>query len=189
MTGEIQENSPGEQEKTGKIAHCLNCSNEWVPRNTAAKKRKCPICGKYRVVWKDELMEKSGENELNSGEIQEISGENTGENEEKKENFEEKTEEKLEESINNEFLLNSPGEIEEKNEEEKLSEVMKQSGGFPLIGVYAVVLGVGILAVAGWFLSGRGKRKRSKNIESSETKKELDPLFNQIQKANARRIY
>jgi len=84
MTGENQENSPGEKEKSGRVAHCLNCTNEWTPRDQADKKRKCPVCGKYRVVWKDELPENKPDSSTSPGEKKEKSGENEEKNEEEK---------------------------------------------------------------------------------------------------------
>jgi len=45
------------------IAVCLSCGNEWVVRSPSPpgvkKKRKCPVCGKYRVRMKSELEAKS----------------------------------------------------------------------------------------------------------------------------------
>jgi predicted RNA-binding Zn-ribbon protein involved in translation (DUF1610 family) len=39
-----------------KIAVCLTCGNEWEVRTAGVgKKRKCPVCGKYRVKMKSEL--------------------------------------------------------------------------------------------------------------------------------------
>lgn len=191
MTGEKTGEKGENEEKTGRIAHCLNCSNEWIPRDTETKKRKCPICGKYRVIWKDELSENKPDSSISPGENEENIGEITGENEEKKENLQEKTQEKLEKPENCEFLLISPDKSEEKTEEEKLTEAMEKSGGFPLFAVFAILLGLVILAAGGWFLSRRGKRKRSEIIGKPEANNEteLSPLFNQIQKANARRIY
>jgi predicted RNA-binding Zn-ribbon protein involved in translation (DUF1610 family) len=39
-----------------KVAVCLSCGNEWEVRTAGVgKKRKCPVCGKYRVKMKSEL--------------------------------------------------------------------------------------------------------------------------------------
>ena len=39
-----------------KIAVCLTCGNEWEVRTAGVgRKRKCPVCGKYRVKMKSEL--------------------------------------------------------------------------------------------------------------------------------------
>lgn len=47
-----------------KVAVCLTCGNEWEVRTAGTgKKRKCPVCGKYRVKMRSEL--KEGENEPN----------------------------------------------------------------------------------------------------------------------------
>jgi hypothetical protein len=44
------------EEKKEAVAVCLTCSNEWVVRDPAVrKKRKCPICGKYPVKLKGEI--------------------------------------------------------------------------------------------------------------------------------------
>lgn len=46
------------------IAVCLSCGNEWVVRSPSPpgvkKKRKCPVCGKYRVRMKSELESGAG---------------------------------------------------------------------------------------------------------------------------------
>lgn len=48
------------------VAVCLFCGNEWAVRAPGIqKKRKCPVCGKYRVRLKSELNE--GENGEMSG--------------------------------------------------------------------------------------------------------------------------
>lgn len=68
-----------------KIAVCLSCGNEWEVRTAGiGKKRKCPLCGKYKVKMKSELKddekppaapppveEKTGEKEENTGEPEE----------------------------------------------------------------------------------------------------------------------
>lgn len=47
-----------------KVAVCLTCGNEWEVRTAGTgKKRKCPVCGKYRVKMRCELKEgKNGPN-------------------------------------------------------------------------------------------------------------------------------
>ena len=41
-----------------KIAVCLSCGNEWEVRTAGTgKKRKCPLCGKYKVIMKSEVKE------------------------------------------------------------------------------------------------------------------------------------
>lgn len=41
-----------------KIAVCLSCGNEWEVRTAGiGKKRKCPVCGKYRIKMKSEVEE------------------------------------------------------------------------------------------------------------------------------------
>ena len=40
------------------VAVCLSCGNEWTVRAPGVKKkRKCPVCGKYRIKLKSELNE------------------------------------------------------------------------------------------------------------------------------------
>jgi len=49
-----------------KVAVCLTCGNEWEVRTAGTgKKRKCPVCGKYRVKMRSEV--KDDESKPNSG--------------------------------------------------------------------------------------------------------------------------
>jgi len=49
-----------------KVAVCLTCGNEWEVRTAGTgKKRKCPVCGKYRVKMRCEV--KDDESKPNSG--------------------------------------------------------------------------------------------------------------------------
>lgn len=42
------------------IAVCLSCGNEWTVREPGVKKkRKCPVCGKYRIKLKSEVLAES----------------------------------------------------------------------------------------------------------------------------------
>ncbi len=51
-----EENTEKKEENLETIAVCLACSNEWTVRDPGVKKkRKCPICGKYRIKLKSEL--------------------------------------------------------------------------------------------------------------------------------------
>ena len=73
-----------------KIAVCQACGNEWEVRTPGTgKKRKCPICGKYRVKMKSELLAE----EENAGEQKENPPEKTEENDPASENKQENTEE------------------------------------------------------------------------------------------------
>jgi predicted RNA-binding Zn-ribbon protein involved in translation (DUF1610 family) len=70
-----------------KIAVCQSCGNEWEVKTAGiGKKRKCPLCGKYKVKMKSEMKtdekppettppeeEKTGEQEENEGEVEEKS--------------------------------------------------------------------------------------------------------------------
>ena len=63
-----------------RIAVCLSCGNEWAVRTAGTgKKRKCPLCGKYKVKMKSEL--KTDEKPPAAPPVPE---ENTGEPEEEK---------------------------------------------------------------------------------------------------------
>ncbi|WP_067047598.1 hypothetical protein [Methanofollis ethanolicus] len=190
MVGENEENSPGEkeksqeksQEKSGRVAHCLNCTNEWIPRDQADKKRKCPVCGKYRVVWKDDLPENKPDSSTSPGEKKEKSGENEENSPGEKEKREEKTEEKSEVPEDDEFLLISPGENEEKNKEEKLQEAMKKVGGIPPLAVVGIIAVLGVLAFFLWFLPGRTHRKDRQQTPAAP------PISGRVQNA-MRRLY
>ncbi|KUK62386.1 MAG: hypothetical protein XD82_0696 [Methanoculleus marisnigri] len=48
------------------IAVCLACGNEWTVRDPGVKKkRKCPVCGKYRIHFKSGLPEITADNGVN----------------------------------------------------------------------------------------------------------------------------
>ncbi|MDD4126887.1 MAG: hypothetical protein PHV39_04280 [Methanomicrobium sp.] len=182
-THEKYENSPENRNNEGRILICQNCSNEWIPRNTTSKRWKCPICGKYRVVWKDELLENTPDS-LSSHEISQEKIENSHENiektDEKKENSHEKTLEKLEKPKKSEFLLNSPGENEEKTDEEKLSEAMEKSGGLSPFAVGFGILGLVIIAGIGYFLSRTFKRKNLKQVAPAQAAPIMNPRVQNV---------
>jgi len=71
-----------------KIAVCLSCGNEWEVRTAGVgKKRKCPVCGKYRVKMKCEFEkddEKPDDTPPVEAPAEPIPPENTGENTEKR---------------------------------------------------------------------------------------------------------
>ncbi len=48
--------SEEKKENPETVAVCLSCSNEWIVRDPGVKKkRKCPVCGKYRVKLKSDM--------------------------------------------------------------------------------------------------------------------------------------
>jgi len=126
-----------------KIAVCLNCGNEWEVRTEGAKKRKCPVCGKYRTKMKSEM---------SAEELQAAKGghseENNGEKEEKNERKEE----------------NSPDSSPSSPEENGGEKGEEKTGGSFLL--YAGIL---ILALsAGWFLWRAVLARRAENDDSEE---------------------
>lgn len=133
-----------------KIAVCLSCGNEWEVRTAGAKKRKCPLCGKYRTKMKGEMTAdelaaaKAGHPEENPPEKKE----NNGEEEEKSRRREENSPEKKE---------NSPEESGGEKGEEKKGE------GFLLyVGVLALAV------AAGYFLYRAVLTRRAENYDSEE---------------------
>jgi len=120
-----------------KIAVCLSCGNEWEVRKAGVgTKRKCPLCGKYKVKMKSEI--ENNDKPLAADPPEE---EKTGEEEEKRREPEEKTEEP---------------------EEEKTGGETEPSGGGGII-TYAALL---LLAVgAGWFLFGLVRRRRAAPVD------------------------
>lgn len=173
MTGE----NTGQPER---IAVCLNCSNEWIPRNPAAKKLKCPICGKYRYDWKDELSEKKPDFSDSPGEI---AGENTGEKEKTQEK-KEKRQEKKPEPEDPGFLPEDEGEEEGENEEgEKdrdLQAAMKKAGGLSPVMVIGGVVVLAIIAGIGYFLSGRSKGKIHRQITPANPQPVINPRVQNV---------
>ena len=122
-----------------KIAVCLSCGNEWEVRKAGVgTKRKCPLCGKYKVKMKSEI-----ENNGKPPAAEPPEEEKTGEKEEERRELEEKTEEP---------------------EEEKTGGETKPSGGAGII-VYAVLL-IGAVG-AGWFLIGLVRRRRAPPVDKS----------------------
>lgn len=118
-----------------KIAVCQSCGNEWEVRKAGVgTKRKCPLCGKYKVKMKSEL--KTDEKPPATPPVPE---ENEGEEEENTGDPEEKRREEPE------------GEEEEEEEEKK-----ERSGGGIITYAALLLLAVG----AGWFLVGVFRRRR-----------------------------
>jgi len=126
-----------------KIAVCLNCGNEWEVRSAGAKKRKCPICGKYRTKMKSDMTAE----ELKAAKAAHPE-ENSGEEEEKNRRREE----------------NSPESSPFSPEENGGEEGEEKTGG-------GVLLYVGILILAlsaGWFLWRAYRARRAENSVDEE---------------------
>lgn len=61
------------------IAVCLSCGNEWTVREPGVKKkRKCPVCGKYRIKLKSEVLAESKESGGSNGDNDNGSGRDRG---------------------------------------------------------------------------------------------------------------
>lgn len=78
-------------ENPEKIAVCLACGNEWEVRDPGVKKkRKCPICGKYRVKLKSDIPDDIETSSKHPG-TEAAPGENTRSPPREEENTPEKT--------------------------------------------------------------------------------------------------
>lgn len=139
-----------------KIAVCQSCGNEWEVKTAGiGKKRKCPLCGKYKVKMKSEM--KTDEKPPETTPPEE---EKTGEQEENEGEVEEKSRRKEENSPTSpRSPVTSPFSPEEKSGEEKT-----ETAGSGII-TYAALL---LLAVgAGWFLVGLFRRRRAPPVDKS----------------------
>lgn len=125
------------------IAVCLSCGNEWEVREAGAKKRKCPVCGKYKVRMKDEIEKEKAE---------------------KKENPEEKAGEKQEEKIGEAAGTPPAGSSPEEKAGEKEEEKTEENRGGALLLVTLVVVAAGSL----WFLWSAVRARRAENVDSEE---------------------
>lgn len=164
-----------------KIAVCQSCGNEWEVRTAGTeKKRKCPLCGKYKVKMKSEVKDDGGKpnpGDPNPGAASPGSvgdhapapgndvgrvppGETRGENVEKNRRREENSTTSPDHSPH--FPENSPP-ILLKSPEEKSGEKGEENSGGGII-TYAALL---LLAVgAGWFLIGVRRRRRADAVDS-----------------------
>lgn len=123
-----------------KIAVCLSCGNEWEVRTAGAKKRKCPLCGKYRVKMKGDLTPED---------LQALKGGRKEENPEEK-----KEEEKTGPSF-------SPAE-EAEDPADPPEEEGGRGGG--LVFVALIVVAAGAL----WFLWGAYRNRRAEDYADEE---------------------
>ena len=154
-----------------KIAVCQSCGNEWEVRKAGVgTKRKCPLCGKYKVKMKSEVKEDDEHNSHDpvdsrsggdpnpaaaqgNGMDRATPGENRGEMDEGRRRKEENSPHSPENSPVT--PMNSP--------EEKPGGETEPSGGGGII-TYAALL---LLAMgAGWFLVSLVRRRRAPPVDT-----------------------
>jgi len=131
----------------GSVAVCLSCGNEWSVRKEGVKKRKCPVCGKYRVKMKADIekeKEKEGEEPAGPAPVPAPVSHQEGEEEEEKEKEGEPA-----------GVVSVPAPVSQEGEEEKEE---KAAGS----GLVFVAL-VGAAALIGWFLWCRCRARRSED--------------------------
>lgn len=158
-----------------RVAVCLSCGNEWVVRTAGRKKRKCPVCGRYRVKMKSEMVSSGNEgvepiNEnlpLAQPAPVEVSAKDTKTEEEKKvekvkkEKKEKKEEEKKEKKKVNRARPYHP-DVDEEDEEEEVDEEEEDEEEKPaavaqgMIYVAMLVVAVGV----GWIIYNALRRRR-----------------------------
>ncbi len=135
-----------------KIAVCQSCGNEWEVKTAGiGKKRKCPLCGKYKVKMKSEM--KTDEKPPETTPPEE---EKTGEQEENEGEVEEKSRRKEE---NSPTSPRSPVTSPDFSSGEKGEE---NSGGGIITYAALLLLAVG----AGWFLVGLVRRRRAAPVDT-----------------------
>jgi len=153
-----------------RVAVCLSCGNEWVVRTAGTgKKRKCPVCGRYRVKMKSEMISSgNGGGEAANKPMDEnlppapparveVPAEDAKMEEEKKEKKEKKRKEKI-----NRVSLHHPDEDEEEDEgdedeDEDEEEEEDENPPAPVLTYVALlVLAVG----AGWLIYSMLRRRR-----------------------------
>lgn len=155
-----------------RIAVCLSCGNEWEVRTAGiGKKRKCPVCGKYRVKMKSEVEEdgnKPGSTDPVDGAPANVpvaaNAENPGMGHEAPDGVDEKRGRKGEYSPTSpenspRSSMNSP----EEKSGEKGEENENISGGGIITYAALLLLAVG----AGWFLVGLVRRRRAAPVDKS----------------------
>ena len=149
-----------------KVAVCLSCGNEWEVRTAGiGKKRKCPLCGKYRVKMKSEV--KDDGNKPNPGSKDPVDGA-PGDDPvvstppahrvDDKPDHEGDEQRRTKREGSPTPPENSPGSSVNPPEEKSGGEKPETGGGSGII-TYAALL---LLAVgAGWFLVGLFRRRRA----------------------------
>lgn len=162
---------------------CLTCGNEWETKLTGKRKRKCPVCGKYRVKFKKDLSKEDLENltksiqSLKEPEIKEIQNteidkipENKAEKKEISPKKEEKVREKTpkkEKKLDNDIISLI---LEEEGEAGELSpDAASPKGGSLLFYALLIMAAAGI----GYFLyhaigHRRDKSRAAKKMEIPE---------------------
>lgn len=157
------------------VAVCLSCGNEWVVRTAGRKKRKCPVCGRYRVKMKSQIDSSGNEgvepiNEnlpLAQPAPVEVSAKDTKTEEEKKvekvkkEKKEKKEEEKKEKKKVNRARPYHP-DVDEEDEEEEVDEEEVDDEEKPAAAAQGMIY-VAMLVVAvgaGWILYNALRRRR-----------------------------
>lgn len=155
-----------------KVAVCLSCGNEWEVRKAGVgTKRKCPLCGKYKVKMKSEV-KADGSKPDSTDPVDSSPGnvpvpadtEDSGMDDATPDGMGEKSRRKEENSPTSPETsprspVTSPFSPEEKSGEEKT-----ETAGSGII-TYAALL---LLAVgAGWFLVGLFRRRRAPPVDKS----------------------
>jgi len=159
-----------------RVAVCLSCGNEWVVRTAGTgKKRKCPVCGRYRVRMKSEMISSGSEGVEPANENLppaqpapvEVSAKDTKTEEEKKvekvkkEKKEKKEEEKKEKKKVNRARPYHP-DVDEEDEEEEVDEEEVDDEEKPAAAAQGMIY-VAMLVVAvgaGWILYNALRRRR-----------------------------
>ena len=163
-----------------RVAVCLSCGNEWVVRTAGTgKKRKCPVCGRYRVRMKSEMISSGSEGVEVANEPEgenlppapparvEVPAKDTKTEEEKKvekvkkEKKEKKEEEKKEKKKVNRARPYHP-DVDEEDEEEEVDEEEVDDEEKPAAAAQGMIY-VAMLVVAvgaGWILYNALRRRR-----------------------------
>lgn len=135
------------------IAVCLTCGNEWVVRTPNApggkrKKRKCPVCGKYRIRMKSELEEKGDDAGAGTTSVAVIPP---------------KPPKPVPTDVPVDLLI---------EDEDEADDGREHSGGSMIVVAGAVVLLVGA-AWFGWSLLRRRRRRRVETVSEQKRNTEL----------------
>ena len=154
-----------------KIAVCLSCGNEWEVRTAGTgKKRKCPVCGKYKVIMKSEVKDDANQNshdpvDNSPGSAPDPatvqgSGVDRDPSDPAGEEMDGKRRRKGENSPTS--LENSPGSSMSSPEEKSGEQEEEHSGGGIITYAALLLLAMG----AGWFLVGLVRRRRAPPVDT-----------------------